>query len=323
MNPELEQLPQDQTATQVVANPMALEEPARQQPVSEQPPPEQSVSVSSEVLDCHGGSAAPGPELRQRLLRQFEVWVDRILAGESAPDGIPSEILAAAQSSSDAESPDVDLYSLFSAMTTLTGEIRLQGRTFKQLTDALAPVSAVAGKIDVLQTVQLKSAQALNGLADTIDHLATQAASASDTGLPSSKDVLAVLFDLYDRLERSGEALQASIQAMEASSATGWRRWLAGGDSSRRLAAIVDAIRQGRDLTLSRLEAALAQWEIRRIGDVGDLFDPATMMAVEVAPAGIEDDGRVIEVYRSGYARHELVLVTAQVKVGRAVGGRQ
>src|SRR5438034_9891853 len=82
------------------------------------------------------------PEVRQRLIQQFEQWLDRMLAGEPPPARLPQDLLAELNGDSpDAAQRKCDLYTLFSGLTTLTGEIRLQGRAFKQLIDTLVPLS--------------------------------------------------------------------------------------------------------------------------------------------------------------------------------------
>jgi molecular chaperone GrpE len=71
---------------------------------------------------------------RSDILRRFEELVDAALAPEAPPPGIPAELL------SESESPaeGTDLYSMWSVLTALTQEVKLQGRAFKQLSDTLS-----------------------------------------------------------------------------------------------------------------------------------------------------------------------------------------
>src|SRR4051812_47277269 len=80
-------------------------------------------------VDDPGQAGQSDPDdLRGRLRAAFEEWMDAALAEEPAPDGIPPEILAAAEADIGSTEADAgaDLYTLFAALTGLTGEIRLQ-----------------------------------------------------------------------------------------------------------------------------------------------------------------------------------------------------
>src|ERR1700730_12229869 len=78
-------------------------------------------------------------ELREKILRGFEAWLDGALAGEESPKGIAPELLAGLENGG--LLPPIeghcDLYSLWSGVTALIQEIKLQSRTFKQLNDTL------------------------------------------------------------------------------------------------------------------------------------------------------------------------------------------
>ncbi len=127
-----------------------------------------------------------------------------------------------------------------------------------------------------------------------------------------------MLFDLYDRLERGLRTFEAGVESLRAKGAGGWRdRLLRGG---RRIEEIIDATQslgEGYQLTASRLEGALQQWGIERIGQAGEMFDPVLMSVVEVVESADEPAGTVLEVYRGGYMMGDQVLATAQVKVAR------
>src|ERR1019366_5830383 len=58
---------------------------------------------------------------------------DAALAREDAPRGIPEELLKGDETG--AEDATVDCYRMWAALTALTQEVKLQGRTFKQLSD--------------------------------------------------------------------------------------------------------------------------------------------------------------------------------------------
>jgi hypothetical protein len=77
---------------------------------------------------------------REEILRRFEVWLDGALTAEEPPRGIDAEILAAmtgGDREGGARPAPTAAYSLWAAMTALTQEVKLQGRSFKELNDML------------------------------------------------------------------------------------------------------------------------------------------------------------------------------------------
>ena len=285
---------------------------------------EPSEASSQAVADAEASPTTPPPaestggdELRARLVRQFEGWLDRMLAEEPPPQGLPEGLLAELQAASDegagASAADSDLYAMCSALTTLSGEVRLQGRAFKQLTDVLAPLGEAPARLAQLETAQ----RAATGQMAQLVEKASESA-AREKALPPSKELLSLLLDLYDRLERGLRTFDSSIDSLHAQSKPGWVQRLFGGRQQAEQAAAADAMREGYRLTLSRLEAALHQWDIQRIGMPGEAFDPELMTAFEVQETPDAEDGTVLEVYRSGYMLHGQLLAAAQVKVARA-----
>ena len=254
-------------------------------------------------------------ELRQRLMGQFEQWVDRMLAGEPLPQGLPEELQEQARQVASGEiafpQQGCDLYTLFSALTALSGEVGLQGRAFKQVADALAPLSNLPQRIRQIEAAQQESADRLSDL------LAKVQEEDEPSAMPSSKEALGVIFDLYDRLERGLKTLDAGTESLRSRTAGGWLARLSGAsDRIQEAITATEGMREAQRLLVSRLEAAMHQWGIERIGEAGELFDPQVMTAVEVQ-ASEEPDGTILEVYRSGYMLHGQVLATAQVKVAK------
>jgi molecular chaperone GrpE len=105
---------------------------------------------------------------RETIMRRFSELLDGALAEETPQAGIPEEILANA-----AEPAGGDLYAVQAALTALAQEVKLQGRSFKQLAEAVAPA---------------------------MEPLAQQARR------EARREVLDVLLDLRDRLARGEEA---------------------------------------------------------------------------------------------------------------------
>lgn len=246
--------------------------------------------------------------VRARLMDQFARWVDRMLAGEPAPEGLAEALLDEARH----VDPSDDLYSTVSALTTLSGEVRLQGRAFKQLADALAPLAQTPERLEALAEAQRESARQIESL------LEDRAAATDQTAdLPPVGQALSVLFDLRERLDRGLRDFERSAGALKSNASGGWRRLL-GRPSLASISAALEALRTGYQLTLSRVDAALHQWGIEPLAKPGDRFDPTTMNAVDIEQTSGAEDGAVLEVYQSGYAVHGRVLATARVKVARA-----
>ncbi len=85
---------------------------------------------------------------RNEILRRFEERLDAALAHEDAPRGIPEELLADAGIGP--EDDAVDRYRMWAALTALTQEVKLQGRTFKQLSDTLGRDNEARSRKEVL-----------------------------------------------------------------------------------------------------------------------------------------------------------------------------
>jgi molecular chaperone GrpE len=85
---------------------------------------------------------------RDEILRRFEARLDAALTREDAPRGIPEELLAGDETG--AEESTVDRYRMWAALTTLTQEVKLQGRTFKQLSETMGRDHAARSRKEVL-----------------------------------------------------------------------------------------------------------------------------------------------------------------------------
>jgi len=229
---------------------------------------------------------------REEILRRFEAWLDRVLAAEESPQGIAAELLA---SLSAAAAPDAegqcDLYSMRSAVTSLTQEVKLQGRSFKQLNETLAPLADMALQLAEMQREAQERAR---------------------------REILDVLLDLRDRLGRGLEAARTSQAKMRATRQSNWQaRLLARHSLLRQASEGLTALVEGYRLSLERLDEVLAQSDVREIDCQGQPFDAGTMYAVDVEETEQVTEGTVVEVYRAGYEWKGEVHRAAQVKVAR------
>lgn len=100
---------------------------------------------------------------RSEILLRFEKWLDTAMS-EDPPQGIPTEILA---SDPDQESAPMDWYTLWSAITALTQEVKLQGRAFKQLSENLAAEGERRGRKESLGALLEVRERLLRGLEGT------------------------------------------------------------------------------------------------------------------------------------------------------------
>lgn len=242
---------------------------------------------------------------REQILSRFTAWLDTVLAEEEPPQGIAAEILAAldagpqdgsSESAATAAPPcgidgQWDLYSMWSAMTALTQEVKLQGRSFKQLSETVAPVAELA---PLLPEMQRQAEERARG------------------------EVLDVLLDLRDRLRRGLDSARTGQVELRKSFELGWRTRLFGLDKPLQAALdAVAALEKGYSLSLERLNEVLNQSDVREIECEGQPFDPTSMHAVDLEETSGAPEGTVLEVYRAGYEWKGEVYRHAQVKVAR------
>jgi molecular chaperone GrpE len=230
---------------------------------------------------------------REEISRRFEAWLDSVLEAEEPPQGIAAELLSALTVAAGASTDgQCDLYSMWAAVTALTQEVKLQGRTFKQLSETLAPVADLAPQLPEAQRKAQEQAR---------------------------REMLDVLLDLRDRLARGLEAARASQAKMQESQRSTWTaRLLARHESFGYASDALAALEAGYQISLDRLDDVLAQFDVREITCRGQPFDPRSMQVVDVEETTEAVEGTVVEVYRVGYEWQGVVHRPAQVKVARS-----
>ena len=229
-------------------------------------------------------------EARARMLRQFEEWLDSVLTEEPPPVGLAAGLLAALKDGETlpANEGRTDLYSLWSAMTGLTQEVKIQSRTFRQLYDTLAT------KLE---------------------------ATAGDAAAEPEKSQLDLLLDLRDRLQRGLDtAREASVRLAAAPQPSLLKRWLSGDRKEfRQMQDTVQALDRGYTLTLQRLDQALEDLHLYPMRSMGQMFDPHRMTAVELEETDQVPEGTVVGVYSDGYEWSGQMYRPARVKVARPI----
>lgn len=234
---------------------------------------------------------------RDQLLSTLTDWLDEALSEESPPSGLAAEFLDA-----NAAPPAADQHALWSAMTVLSQEVRLQGRSFKQLSETIAPVSAMAEPIESL----LKAHTALDsGLRE---HIVERERQAERRGRAA---VFEVLIDMADRLQRGLAGAQVGSPPVS----SWWSRMV-----GRRAPDddVASRLEEGYRLTLARLQDALDAHQVTRIHCQGGAFDARQMQATAVEEVDGVTPGTVLEIIREGYLWQGEVFRPAQVKVARA-----
>ncbi len=239
---------------------------------------------------------------RERMMAAFANWLDRVLEGEPSP-ALPAALLAALEDGEPlpplaSSEGGCDLYGLWSAMTALTQEVRLQGRQFKLLSEAFEQT--------MLQREDGPRAE-------------------GEAGLPRRQQI-DLLLELHERLERTVATARAAAENM-ARSRPSWLERIRPSWLGRRFGGAAMLARQARDLAaslaagnsliLDQLNEALRDFGVRHLVCLNRPFDPRVMNAIAVELTDAVPEGTVVEVFRNGYEWNGEIYRAAQVKVAR------
>ena len=236
---------------------------------------------------------------REEILRRFAEWLDGAIADEEPPRGVDAGILAAVTGASESRTgpaPDA-AYSLWAAMTALTQEVKLQGRSFKELNNTVG--SQASRMAERERDVQ------------------------RETERRCRKEILGVLIDLRDRLGRGLESVRASEGQIAKSARRGWRARLFPRVGEDAADSMLPALKRGYEMGLERVDQTLEEFNAREIPCEGQAFDPRRMNAIDRQESSAVPEGTVIEVYRSGYEWNGEVYRPAQVNVSCAPAGKE
>jgi molecular chaperone GrpE len=236
---------------------------------------------------------------REEILRRFEKWLDGALAAEEPPRGVEAEILAAITGAGEdrARAASATAYSLWAAMTALTQEVKLQGRSFRELNDTLG---SQASRLAERERELLR-----------------------ETERRCRTEILGVLLDLHDRLKRGLESLRTSQAEISKHARRGWRARIFARRGEDATDQTLAALQKGYEMGLERLDLTLEEFNAREIPCEGQAFDPRWMNAIDRQESSAIPEGTVIEVYRSGYKWNGELFRPAQVKVSCAPAGKE
>ena len=80
-----------------------------------------------------------------------------------------------------------------------------------------------------------------------------------------------------------------------------------------------DGVREGMELTLKQLGAALERFDVKPVDPLGERFNPEFHQAMAAEPTGDAEPNTVIRVFQKGYLLHDRLLRPALVVVAQPV----
>ncbi len=262
----------------------------------------------------------PEDARRDAIISKFAKWLDAVLEDEQPLEGIAAELLSAIEDKRLDESPGpCSEYEVWSSLTSLTQDVKLQGRAFRDLAESISPLEkslAALAERDIKENIAPLQAAVAALEASRADLERTVEAAASDAAW---REIIDLLVELRDRLSRGCAGLQSTVaQLREAHGQRRFSRWFPG--VRRGIDQVFDSVRaleQGNALILEGLDESLARIGIHEIAAENRAFDSNTMKAVELETRDDLPEGTVCAVYRSGYTWRGETYRLAEVKVSR------
>lgn len=216
-------------------------------------------------------------ETTERLLDRFRAYLNE------EPEAVPAE--------TSQDNRRTDLYSLFAELVALKNEVRLESRQVKTALDEFRAV------FETLQATQTQLAGELDRARNALP----------EQRRATLKPLLLELVDLRDRLE-------AGLRVLRNYRPTLPGRLLGVG---RRERVLLQAITEGQDITLRRLDQILNAQQVTALNARGQPLDPHTMRAAELDHRPDLANGIVTEELRKGYLWRGELLRLAEVRVNR------
>lgn len=248
------------------------------------------------------------PSVREELLGRFTAWLDEALAEEALPPGLEALVDGEPQAG---EVPD--LHALLSGLAVVAQEVKLQGRAFQSLHDAVAPLCAGDRGKELSAAVEQLAGE-LRGAAKERERAAVREAEAR-----REREHVELLVELRERLCRGlGAAREQLARLHGLPPPSRLARLLGrGGEALPSLAAATSALADGQELSLGRLDEVLRRLRVEEIQCLSRPFDPHRMRAVALEERSDAAEGTVLEVLRPGYLLDGEPLRVAEVKVSR------
>lgn len=269
-------------------------------------------------------------DVRRHLIERFTRWLDDVLASEDPPEGLAAEVLAELEGTVDVDrvaalDDSLDARALWSALTSLSQEVKLQGRAFKDLSEQASSLLGVGSGLEAVRESQERIARAVERLGAESRAAREEAAAelVAEGERRGHREILDLVLDLRDRLRR-GLAVTEQIQSRREEAPAPRRGWLQRllhpeiPRAARSEEKVVAAMREGYNLTLERLSEALARLGVEEVACEGRPFDPHRMEAVDLTRTDDVAEGTVLEVVRSGFLWRGEILRPARVRVAAA-----
>jgi molecular chaperone GrpE len=259
-------------------------------------------------------------DVRARLMRRFEVWLDEALADESAPEGLTKDILERLQTDENPanEPQSSDLYSLCSALTALTAETHMQERSFKELQEGMGQIKDSISELHNAPSPVQPLVESVESLLQRDDRVLEQKLEQDleSARQDTIKTALDVLIDLRDELVHAVDTARTPIEAPRPANRTGLLAKLrpAGAPPVQETN---PALIKELEMAVNRIDEALQHWHVAPIPCMGQAFDPQTMQAVGMTDTTDAPDNTVLGVCRTGYRWDEKVYRIAKVKLAR------
>lgn len=263
---------------------------------------------------------------REEILARFEKWLDETLEKEGPLEGVDEALIAETQGDHMARQQGLpgeqgDLYAAWSAITALTQEVKLQGRSFKALNDTLTPLSQLNGSLEEVASVYRETVKEWRHVAEQYSGALHGARKAwvQEAEARARQDLIQVFLDIREGLLIGWTAAEEGQSKLMQDAPSGWlsRRFAKKTAGPHPAQAIVQSLKKGYQMGLDRIEEAIGRMGVFEIPSRGLPFDPMTMTAVDIEQTEDQPDGMVLAVYRTGYLLEGQVLRPAQVKVAR------
>ncbi|MFZ0257388.1 MAG: nucleotide exchange factor GrpE [Gammaproteobacteria bacterium] len=184
--------------------------------------------------------------------------------------------------------PEDDTFSLFAELAALKNEIKREARQVKEALDQFRTVFDTLQASNQALTRELESRRAI------------------EKGLRQAtlRPLLLQLLELHDRLEAGRELSAPAKHSLLMRSLC---------KQSQRL----DALREGQEMTLRRLDRILGDYQVRPVEVMKRPLDPHTMRVIEVECRLDQPHGTVTGELRRGFFWDNELLRVAEVKVNK------
>lgn len=269
-------------------------------------------------------------QLRERILRRFEVWLDEALDPEAVPQGLAAEILDQldneALSTAGVGSDTEDLQAVCATLVGLTDASQKQRESLQKIHDDMPAVQgltdAVTTLLDAMAAEREKQAQEQAKQAQEREKQAEQQRVQARRDI--FKEVLDAVIDMRDRLAEQLRIAQGQVTSTEALASPPpkrrwWQRGKANGPAPENLETrtAVEALIKGCQLALQHVDEALDRWHVQPIDCVGQPFDSERMKAVDQETRPDVTSGTVLEVMRAGFTWNKTLLRPAEVRIAQ------